>query len=32
MSKTMNNKKLQALAEELAKDVNTPDDLNALSA
>ena len=28
----MNNKKLQALAEELAKDLKTPEDLNALSA
>ena len=28
----MNNKKLQELAEELAKDLKTPEDLNALSA
>ena len=32
MSRTMNQKKLQALAEELAKDLKTPADLNALSA
>lgn len=32
MSKTMNQKKLQALAEELAKDLKTPEDLSALSA
>ncbi|MEY8204986.1 MAG: transposase, partial [Bermanella sp.] len=28
----MNNKKLQAMAEELAKDLKTPDDLSQLSA
>jgi putative transposase len=28
----MNQKKLQALAEELAKDLKTPEDLSALSA
>lgn len=32
MSKTMNKNKLQALAEELAKDLKTPEDLSALSA
>jgi transposase-like protein len=32
MSRTMNQKKLQALAEELAKDLKTPEDLSALSA
>jgi len=32
MSKIMDHKKLQAMAEELAKDVKTPDDLNQLSA
>jgi putative transposase len=32
MSKTMDHKKLQAMAEELAKDVKTPEDLNTLSA
>ena len=28
MSKSMNQKKLQALAEELAKDIKTPEDRN----
>ena len=28
----INNKKLQAMAEELAKDLKTPDDLSQLSA
>jgi len=28
----MNNKKLQAMAKELAKDIKTPDDLSQLSA
>lgn len=32
MSNTMNQKKLEALADELAKDLKTPADLNALSA
>jgi putative transposase len=32
MSKTMNQKRIQALAEELAKDRKTPEDLSALSA
>ena len=32
MSTVMDHKKLQAMAEELAKDVKTPDDLNQLSA
>ena len=32
MSTMMDHKKLQAMAEELAKDVKTPDDLNQLSA
>jgi putative transposase len=32
MSSTMNKSKLQALANELAKDVKTPEDLNNLSA
>lgn len=32
MSNTMNKEKLQALANELAKDLKTPDDLNQLSA
>jgi len=32
MSKTMNQKRIQALAEELAKDLKTPEDLSALSA
>jgi putative transposase len=32
MSRTMNQKKLQALAEELAKDLKAPEDLSALSA
>jgi len=32
MSNTMDHKKLQAMAEELAKDVKTPEDLNTLSA
>ncbi|NRB40836.1 MAG: hypothetical protein HRU20_20585 [Pseudomonadales bacterium] len=32
MSITMDNKKLQAMAEELAKDLKTPDDLCQLSA
>jgi putative transposase len=32
MSITMNHKKLQAIAEELAKDVKTPADLTSLSA
>ncbi len=32
MSRTMDQKKLQALAEELAKDLKTPEDLSALSA
>ena len=32
MSNTMDHKKLQAMAEELAKDVKTPEDLNQLSA
>ena len=32
MSRVMNQKKLQALAEELAKDLKTPEDLSALSA
>jgi putative transposase len=31
MSKTMNQKKIQALAEELAKDLKTPEDLSDLS-
>ena len=32
MSNTMNHKKLQAMAEELAKDLKTPEDLSQLSA
>ena len=32
MSTTMNRQKLQAMAEELAKDVKTPEDLSQLSA
>ena len=32
MSTTMNHKKLQAMAEELAKDLKTPEDLSQLSA
>tara|TARA_B110000027_G_scaffold127158_1_gene146226 strand:- start:78 stop:1304 length:1227 start_codon:yes stop_codon:yes gene_type:complete len=32
MSKMMNHKKLQAMAEELAKDIKTPGDLGQLSA
>lgn len=32
MSNTMNKDKLQALANELAKDIKTPDDLSQLSA
>ncbi len=32
MSIIMDQKKLKALAEELAKDVKTPEDLSALSA
>jgi transposase-like protein len=32
MSITMNNKKLQAMAKELAKDIKTPDGLSQLSA
>lgn len=32
MSYTMDNKKLQAMAEELAKDLKTPEDLSQLSA
>ncbi len=32
MSKTMNKDKLQALANELAKDLKTPQDLSDLSA
>ena len=32
MSTMMNKKKLQAMAEELAKDVKTPEDLSQLSA
>lgn len=32
MSNKMNHKKLQAMAEELAKDVKTPEDLSTLSA
>ena len=32
MSTIMNRKKLQTRAEELAKDVKTPDDLSQLSA
>ena len=31
MSNTMNEKKIQALAEELTKDPKTPEDLNASS-
>jgi putative transposase len=32
MSDMMNKKKLQAMAEELAKDLKTPEDLSQLSA
>lgn len=32
MSNTMNHEKLQAMAEELAKDLKTPEDLSQLSA
>ena len=32
MSKTMNKDKLQALVNELAKDLKTPQDLSDLSA
>lgn len=32
MSKTMDHKKLKAMAEELAKDLKTPEDLSQLSA
>ena len=32
MSNLMNSKKLQAMAEELAKDLKTPEDLSQLSA
>ncbi len=32
MSRIMAQEKLKALAEELAKDVKTPEDLSALSA
>lgn len=32
MSKTMNKEKMQAIANELAKDIKTPDDLSQLSA
>jgi putative transposase len=32
MSNTMNKDKLQSLANELSKDIKTPDDLSQLSA
>ena len=32
MGTSMNQEKLQAMAEELAKDIRTPDDLSQLSA
>ncbi|MFT6926262.1 MAG: putative transposase [Psychromonas sp.] len=32
MTNTMNKDKLQALADELAKDIKTPNDLSQLSA
>lgn len=32
MSRTMDEKKLKAMAQELAKGIKTPEDLTALSA